>query len=116
MSRVRRNQEDEEITVLGTGGIQEMDLPPVTNGNEVVGNALDRAPARAPNAVAPTARQFRVTKPGFITMNGHRTYLREGKVINDLNYPLKELQNQGIRLEKVVEDDAESGVPYVPVS
>lgn len=80
------------------------------------------APQRA--AVAPAARQeaprdavpaarpktYRCLNGGTIVADGCRTALRAGKEVSDLQYDIRLLKRQGIRLE-LVEDDVAPSVP-----
>jgi hypothetical protein len=56
--------------------------------------------AKPPAGPPPEIRKFRVIKGGRInTSDGYMTRLHDGKVIDDHNYNIARLKQQGIRLE-----------------
>lgn len=110
MARAPRNleardtQPAEHVEVLAAGEPQDGDLPDYGHEPQVVADATARNPR--PPAKPAQARYYRVERSGFCTLPGSaRTQLREGKVIDDLNYPIESLRQQGIRLAEVSEAD-----------
>lgn len=92
--------DDEKVTVLGNGPIVEVE--PTFGDNEVVADATTKGPQRDESKV-PKAKRYQVTRGGMIMNNGYRTRLGVGKVIDDLNYDIKKLVQQGIALTEVPE-------------
>ena len=56
---------------------------------------------------SPKVEKFVVTKGGIIVANGARTRMGEGKVIDTLNYDIKKLKQQGIKIRPATEDDVD---------
>ena len=110
MRKIGTGNENEQITVLGTGPIPEVQLdahapgaesakeaPPIVQTRIKPGAEVDDSEAAA---LAPKVRWFRVKKGGTVLENGFRTRLKEGKEINTANYNVRKLQQQGIQLEE----------------
>jgi hypothetical protein len=55
--------------------------------------------APAPEEV-PAVKRYVVVKGGTVLVNGMRTQIKEGKVVDHLNYDVAHLQRQGIRLQR----------------
>jgi hypothetical protein len=81
-------------------GMKVAKLPPVNDG-KVMGSVVGRhAPKDA--APPPVIGRFRVVgSPGMISMNGRMVRIGIGKLVDDANYDLKRLRQQGVRLEAV---------------
>ncbi len=78
---------------------EQMLAPPDDiNRSKVVADATAKNKA-APEPTKPVT-YARVIRGGPVLENGFRTQLKEGKIVDSLNYNLKRLQQQGIRLEK----------------
>lgn len=58
-------------------------------------------------ANVPPPRKFRVVVGGHIMVNGSRTGLRTGKIIDAANYDIDNLQLQGVRLEEIAPPQTE---------
>jgi len=69
---------------------------------KVAGGHVTEAPKAAPPA--PPAR-YRVLNGGTIVWNNCRTPLRAGKEISSAHYDIALLRRQGIRLERIVDED-----------
>ncbi len=104
----RREDGPERVEVIDAGEPQDGVLPDVSREPTVVADATHRNPA--PPREAATARFFRVVRGGYFTAPGGagRSQLREGKIIDDLNYPVASLQQQGIRLEEIAAHERDS--------
>ena len=99
-------KDGEEIEVLNPNPEPaEVPLPEVDDAAAavVVADATSKNPPLPPNAPpAPEKRLYRVLKGGMALMpTGMRTLIKEGKVIDNLNYDVRRLQMQGIRLERL---------------
>ena len=109
MARAKKSDEGEEFSeVTDTGEIPEVNLPPVSNEATVKADATSKAvPARSPTTEEKpaTVRYFRVDRGGYILDRGYRTLMREGKVVDTLNYDPKRLASQGIKLTEIDADD-----------
>ena len=94
-------------SVMEVAGGQPGDLPMVTPATmsaepDVVANATERN--RSSAGPVPTARRYTVTRGGSVSQpgpggTGYRTVVREGKVVDNLNYDIDKLLAQGIKLE-----------------
>lgn len=68
-----------------------------------VGDAKPRRaarPAPEPPVEVPPAARWRVTRGGNVMVRGLKTMMREGKVVDELNYDVDQLRQQGIALER----------------
>lgn len=106
-------EEQERIEVLNASDeIPDATLPDVGSEPRVVGNALDRAPKRAEELQA-QVRYFRVLRGGyFLDRSGVRALMREGKEIDNLNYDIRRLQQQGIKLQEINEADRTAAIVW----
>lgn len=96
------SKENEHITVLGTDD-HEVELPPVDDASTavIVADATTKvAPEVAPEEVPPVHR-YTVVADKQILSNGFRTTLKAGKIVDSLNYDIKHLKKQGVRLQRV---------------
>jgi len=119
MARAQKNPGEEFIESSG-GDIPDVNLPPLVNEAPIKGDATQRnlmgasstdtestsesTSAETTAAATPAVRYFRVERGGYILQKGYRTRLREGKVVDSLNYDLKKLVTQGIKLTEVSAD------------
>jgi len=96
--QVKNPKDDENITTLDAGPIAEEKLDPVEAQDAA--NVTDtRTALRDDDPVeGPQAKWYVVIKGGVAQCNGVRARLKEGKELNDLNYSIRDLQRQGIRL------------------
>ena len=112
MARVPReqsNQQDgnEHVQVLRTGQPEERGPEDIITEPTVKADATDRNPKTEPELRK--VRKFEVTKggpysaPGVGASGGYRSMLREGKVIDEMNYDIKAVQAQGIKLRELQE-------------
>lgn len=97
----------EQVEILNDGEPEEKMLPPPEDvaRSQVVADATVKNPEAQPEPTKPTS-YARVVRGGAVLENGFRTTLKEGKVVDSLNYNFKRLQQQGIRLEKIEKEDA----------
>lgn len=105
MARKRSESEEEHITVVGNSAPEDVDVTTAfVHGGAIVADAVAaRATTAVPTAEIRKARRFVVRKGGMISATGYRTMMREGKEIDDLNYDIRSLAQQGILLEEVLE-------------
>lgn len=101
---MRKSKDDskESVTTLDSGPIADKEVPSV---EEVAAKALGQprsAVDGAPDDIeGPTVRRFVVMKGGVAQVGGFRARLKEGKEIDTLNYNIRDLQRQGIRLREI---------------
>lgn len=107
MARQQANQgkqrDDEDITVLSDQEPADVPLEPVNDAERsvVVADATQKTLETAPPAEeVPVVKRYVVVKGGSVLVNGHRTTIKEGKIVDNLNYDLTHLQKQGIRLQR----------------
>ena len=124
MARVPRTQVDDEGEASRSprgdasehavyGGPPVRDLPVTTPADisaepDVVADATERNPRPPAGAKVPKAKRYTVTKGGSISQPGpggagYRTIMREGKVIDNLNFDIASLRAQGIGLQELSE-------------
>lgn len=101
--RTDAEQKDDHIEVLSDEE-HETKLDVVDEGTDaaravVKGNATENARS------SPTVKRYVVVRGGAALVNGLRTIIKEGKVIDALNYDIQHLQRQGIRLQREMADD-----------
>lgn len=101
---------EEKVETISSGPIPDVELPPVTNENQVVADARAKNPKPKAEQVGPKPRYFRVTRGGMILHNGYRTRMPAGKEIDDLNYDIRKLQQQGVQLQEISPEDR-TGAP-----
>jgi len=108
--RAAKSDQKEHVTVLAAGEPAERRLPPVSpNDAAVVADATaNNDPDR--EASVPPPKYYRVVKGGMVLENGFRTRMTEGKELDSLNYDIRRLQQQGIRVEEIQAADR-SGAP-----
>lgn len=100
--------EGEKVEVLSDEE-REIQLPPPddVNRSTVVADATAKnKPAKPAEEPTKPTSYARVVRGGPVLENGFRTNLKEGKVLDSLNYNFKRLQQQGIRLEKIEKEEA----------
>lgn len=95
---------EERIEVLNPADtVPEGQLP--TGDSEVVADATAKNPPLPQDVEVPTPKRYRVTKGGmFMAHGGYRAKLHEGKEIDTLNYDIKKLQQQGIKVELIADE------------
>lgn len=96
-------REDEQIEVLSDQEPEEVNLDPVNDAERsvVVGDATTKTLQTAPEPEAvPPVKKYVVVKGGNVMVNGNRTRIAEGKIIDELNYDIAHIQRQGIRLQR----------------
>jgi hypothetical protein len=102
MARQKSDKEGENITVLSDEE-HVIELPNVNDAATAVVVA-DATAKQLPDAPAPEeipkVRRYVVVRGGPVLQAGFRTNLKEGKVIDSLNYDIQHLQRQGIRLQR----------------
>jgi len=82
---------------LGVPEASKQELPPLISDQPPVSSAVTAADAARPS---PPIQRFRVQRERRIMHHGSMTVLREGKVLDELNYNIQELRNQGVELVK----------------
>lgn len=100
-------QADEDLQVLVPGdpnNAPEVQLEAVGE-SKIRGSALDHNPPSAEDAAAqaPERKLYRVVRGGMYAdpNTRSRTQIRPGKEVDNVNYNIRDLQRQGIRLEKI---------------
>jgi hypothetical protein len=112
MARIPRDanspdDKHEHVEVLRTGSPEEVGPDEILGEAVVKGDATARNPKTAPEQRK--VRRFEVTKggpysaPGVGTAGGYRATLREGKVIDEMNYDINAVRAQGIKLNELTE-------------
>lgn len=74
----------------------------VQSGRATSGAIVSRAPTRTGDAVVAPARRYRVMRGGRVMLHGGLTIIREGKIIDETQYPVDLLRDQAIHLEEIV--------------
>jgi hypothetical protein len=94
----------QEMDILADGEPEEVGLDPVNDEarSQVVADAL-----AGHDASHVEVKKYLVTKGGQVLVNGMRTTVKEGKVIDARNFDIAHLQRQGIRLQRYEEEQAE---------
>lgn len=84
-------------------GIEDPTFPKLVDPSPHLGDARDKSPILAADAVLPPKpKRYRVTRGGYIlTPSGYRTILREGKELSDGLYDIERLKKQGIQLVEI---------------
>ena len=91
----------EQMDVLADGEPEEVGLDPVADE----ARAQVVADATAGNTVeGPVVKKYLVTKGGTALVNGMRTNIKDGKVLDARNFDIAHLQKQGIRLQRYEEE------------
>lgn len=113
MARHQRTQPDPEETVEvlnESTDIPDAELPRVGADPQFKG------PAKAlglPQGEQGKVRYFRVVRGGyFMDRSGTRSLMREGKEIDNLNYDIRRLQQQAIKLEEIDPADRTGAIVY----
>lgn len=101
----KKREEETKIETVKGGAIPDVMLTGSEGSPSFKGTAVSDKDLGKDDQV-PAAQWYRVLKGGYVTQNGVRAKLHEGKEINDSNYNIRDLQRQGIRLEKCEPDDA----------
>lgn len=100
----KQNDKEEHIEVLSSGSVPEVECgelaSPRFRGSAVVPNP-------DAEAAAPKPSWYRVIKGGTVLENGFRTRMKEGKEINNINYNIRRLQQQGIVLQEFDPDSSD---------
>ena len=93
---MRKINENEHVEVLSGQPIPDVPID-LTEG-KIRGSAVvdDKDAA----ALAPKPKWYRVIRGGTILENGFRTRMKEGKEINNVNYNIRRLQQQGIAVQE----------------
>jgi len=107
MARTPRVKKDEHVEVLRDGPIPEVEAP-YSMESEVKADARDKNKPPPPTKKPPEVkvpRVFRVKEDKRALVNGYRTILRAGKEIDTLNYDIRRLQSQGVKLEEIKPED-----------
>jgi hypothetical protein len=98
----KAEKKDEHLETLSSGEPPEGELSYATESRKKGDATTKKVAETAAEEVPPTPpRAFRVVRGGKILARGYRTKLREGKIIDDLNYDIAQLKQQGILLEEV---------------
>jgi len=104
-----QGKEDEQVQVLSRAEPEH--ITPKANDPDVVADATRREPKRTAEQRAAAQQSkpkpieyYRVVRGGRISAAGGRTLMREGKVIDTLNYNPEKLRQQGILLERLEGD------------
>jgi hypothetical protein len=96
--------EPKDVSLDGSGVVRVVDASPIR------GDATSRNRVLTPEeeAALPEVKRYRVTRGGMALMKsgsgGYRARLKEGKEIDSLNYDVRDLQRQGIRVERINPD------------
>jgi hypothetical protein len=99
MARTPKKKEDEHVETLSSGPIPEVE-PKYDTTSEVVADAREKTPKREePKAKPP--RCFRVLEDKRVLVNGYRTMLRAGKEVDEVNYRIGKLIQQGVKLQEI---------------
>lgn len=103
MARKPRTADDDLVAegtpvVLSNSPIEDVRLP-VFVPSEVVADATEKNTRAA--AEVPPPKWYRVIKGGLVLEGGFRATLKPGKELNELNYNVRRLQQQGIVLEEI---------------
>jgi hypothetical protein len=111
MARQKSGRDDEQIEVLSDQDPVEVNLDPVDDAarSVIVADATKKSlPAAPPPESIPPVKRYVVVKGGSVLVNGMRTQIKEGKVVDSLNYDVAHLQRQGIRVQR--EETANYGI------
>jgi hypothetical protein len=80
-------------------GMKVAKLAPINDG-KVVGSVVGRHGQK--DGAAPSAQRYRVVgSPGMVSMSGRMVRIGIGKVVDDTNYDIKRLKQQGVQLAAV---------------
>jgi hypothetical protein len=101
MRNKKADDKTENITTLNAGPIAEEKLEPVEAQDAAAATEVRTALRDDDPVEGPQAKWYVVIKGGVAQCNGVRARLKEGKELNDLNYSIRDLQRQGIRLAKI---------------
>lgn len=100
MARMQMDGKKAENVVVLDHEEHDVELPPVDDAARSVVVADATSKNKSDSKAAPEVRRYVVVQGGSVLENGFRTTLRVGKVIDSLNYDVKRLQQQGIRLQR----------------
>lgn len=98
---MRKPKDDENIETLGTAPIADRLLDPTEIADAKAAEKVKVAVDPDAEQIGPVKRFFVVTRGGTAQVSGFRTRLREGKEIDNVNYDIRALQRQGIRLSEI---------------
>ncbi len=102
-----RTVENSKMEISG-GPVQDRKASDVLTASMEVGSAVqygNAIPNAAPEALPPRKEVFRVTKECTVVLGGIKQRFYEGKEIDTLNYDIKMLKRQGVRLEPVKDEE-----------
>jgi len=88
------------VTTLGTGPIPNVDPQLIDHSGKIGGDATAHNPP-PPDEPVPPPEQYVVLVDKMATVNGFRTMMRRGKVVDRANYDVKSLAAQGVRMKKL---------------
>lgn len=110
-SKDSNGKEQESVTTLDAGPIADKEVPPVEVQNakalEQPRSAVD---GETEEVEGPKVRRFVVMKGGVAQVGKFRARLKEGKEIDTLNYNIRDLQRQGIRLKEITGMDTSAPI------
>lgn len=106
------SREQEQVEVLNSNTeVPDARLPDVGADPQLKGQA--KALKKEPPKAEAQVKYFRVVRGGYILdRGGYRTMLREGKEISNLNYDIRRLQQQGIKLQAITPEERTGAVIY----
>lgn len=97
MARKTTATEDQGAYTSGSAPTSEYETPPMMEAPKL-GDATEHGNAPVE---APPVPRYRVERSQYIMQAGGRVILREGKVIDGLNYNIEQLISQGVQLTQV---------------
>ena len=99
---MRTKKEEEKVETLDAGPVKDRKLAPVEEQDAAATTPKGSAVKPSDDEPeGPRVRYFTVVRGGVAQVNGFRTRLKEGKEIDTLNYNIRALQRQGIRLAEI---------------
>lgn len=95
----------ETAQVLSSAPVQRIDAEDVgARDGMVAGSAVD-PDATPPREPPPEVERYVVVKEAIFTDRGHRVRLPVGKVIDSLNYDVRHIIRQGVRVHRLRPDE-----------
>jgi hypothetical protein len=94
----------QEMDILADGEPEEVGLDTV---NDEVRSQVVADATAGHQTEGPIVKRYLVTKGGQVLVNGMRTLVKEGKVLDARNYDIAHLQRQGIRLQRYEEEQVD---------
>lgn len=70
-------------------------MPMLVPEAPVVADATENTPGNP----EPTVQRYRVSNGGHVMVNGYRTVMRVGKIVDERTFDLNSLRHQGIKLD-----------------